>query len=263
VPALDDFWDVVNPEHETGEYASPSRRPFYWPNVEVLGSYRRLAWGGIAFVFLVSVSMFILLGISRQESGGREIAKSFDTEDPVLPLGSDQTIEPGGPLPAPTASINSKGPSSEQKRDTHANPNRKEVTPTRPGNNGRNMPIALTRGPDSKCGAEAALEMELGTIGNGLLLKWKKFPNAAKYHLYISDDDEILIDEFETEKDTSYVLDKSLDPNKFYRWKIVITLENGQTVSADSRRFTSRDFQSVQDPSIKKRKTETRCSESH
>jgi hypothetical protein len=260
VPALDEFWGAVNTEHEKS--SSASRQPFYRPYVEVLGNYRRLAWGSMAFLVLLSISLFILFGISRQGTGEREIAKSFDTENPNITLGHGGTGELSISPPSPTTTLDKDRPLPAQRGDVLTNPQKKQVNVT-PGNTNRNLAISPTRGPGSKCADEAVLEMELESIGTGLLLKWRKFPNAAKYHIYVSDDDEILIDEFETVKDTSYVLNRPLDPNKSYRWKIIVTLENGQTVSADSRRFTSKDFQSVQNASTTRRKTVSRCAESH
>ncbi|NJM52122.1 MAG: hypothetical protein HC846_01255 [Blastocatellia bacterium] len=81
-----------------------------------------------------------------------------------------------------------------------------------------------------------------------------------KYHLYISDDDEILIDEYETETETTFVLNKKLDQLKTYKWKIIITLENGQTIPGPSNKFTVKDFQTKQMKSEKTRNTDVRCS---
>ncbi len=88
---------------------------------------------------------------------------------------------------------------------------------------------------------------------------WKKLPKATKYHLYVSDDDEILIDEYETEQETAYVLKKSLDPVKTYHWKVVITLEDGSTVIGDSQKFTIKNFQQNQKKLERKEKSDNRC----
>ena len=101
--------------------------------------------------------------------------------------------------------------------------------------------------------------MELGSQKSDLILRWKRVPKAAKYHLYVSDDNEILIDEFETEQDTSYVLKKRLDPSKSYKWKIVITLENGERLYADAQKFSAKDFQSSFNGYKTKARSNTRC----
>ena len=93
------------------------------------------------------------------------------------------------------------------------------------------------------------------------MLRWKKFPDAAKYNLYISDDEEILIDEYETQNNTSYVLNKPLDPAKTYSWKILVTLENGETVIGASRKFTVKDFQMNEESLQNKSKSDIRCAE--
>ena len=59
------------------------------------------------------------------------------------------------------------------------------------------------------CGGETSVETEIGLSGEAVTLKWKKIPNAVKYHLYVSDDEEILIDEYETERETSYTVKKT------------------------------------------------------
>ena len=121
--------------------------------------------------------------------------------------------------------------------------------------------ISSTRGGNlPKCSDQlsigAAVEMQDKTI----VLKWKEVPNAAKYHLYVSDDEEILVDEFETERETSYVLKKSLEWQKTYQWKVIVTLENGNTVVGDSREFTFENLRLNQNKSEKKGNSETRCS---
>ena len=104
--------------------------------------------------------------------------------------------------------------------------------------------------------------MEFGSNNNkAVVFRWTKVPNAIKYHLYISDDDEILIDEYETGQDTSYILKKSLDPAKTYKWKVIITLDDGQTKSGTSQKFTVKDVLQNQKKMTGKKKSDIRCSE--
>jgi hypothetical protein len=129
-----------------------------------------------------------------------------------------------------------------------------------------NMPqkenIVLTRGGESqKCGEQSMIDFAAEKSDENVVLKWKRVPNAAKYHLYVSDDEEILIDEFESAEATSYVLKKPLDLLTTYKWKIVVTLENGETVIGDSQKFTVKDLKSDQKKSKKKEKSDIRCSE--
>lgn len=54
----------------------------------------------------------------------------------------------------------------------------------------------------NECGNEGQTDLEIEIIGENIMLKWKKVPDASKYHLYVSDEDEILLDEDETEQAT-------------------------------------------------------------
>jgi hypothetical protein len=122
--------------------------------------------------------------------------------------------------------------------------------------------VALTRGSAvPKCDEPPAIDLTVEASNEKVVLKWKKVPKAAKYHLYISDEEEILIDEYETEQKTFYALTKPLDPAKTYQWKVIITLENGETVIGDARKFTVKDLKSNPKKSERKRKSEIRCSE--
>ena len=95
--------------------------------------------------------------------------------------------------------------------------------------------------------------------GEKVVLKWKRVKNAAKYHLYVSDDEEILIDEFETQEETFYILKKTLDPQKTYKWKVVVTLENGNTIMGYSQKFTVKDIQQNLKKFDKNMKPVVRC----
>lgn len=80
------------------------------------------------------------------------------------------------------------------------------------------------------------------------------------FRVYISDDEEILIDEFETEQETSFVLKEKLDPTKTYKWKIIVTLENGQTMVGAAQKFTVKDFQTNKIKPDNKKGADIRCS---
>lgn len=121
--------------------------------------------------------------------------------------------------------------------------------------------IAEVRGNRENCGEAAIFESEFYLKDSNIVFTWKKIPNAKNYHLYLSDDNEILIDEFETENETSFVSKKSLDPMKSYKWKIVATLENGQMVVGPSLKVTSNELQKNQTRWEKSKKTQVRCSE--
>ena len=253
-PAFKDFETALTTERDDLETAF-RQQTVYRSYIQFL-QHSRLAWSAAALVLLLSLS-FIWLVISRQ--GTSEVAKSFESEVPVTVPGFKGSEERKVALPG--SNINKPSSVSNNERGIDNGLEKKHDRTLTTQKTNRNLGVALTRGTEAKCGTETALEMELGRVANSLVLKWKEFPQAAKYHVYISDDDEILIDEFETAKQTYYILNKPLDPNKSYKWKIVITLENGKTISADSKRFTSKDFQSTQNTLRTRRKAEVRCSE--
>ena len=129
--------------------------------------------------------------------------------------------------------------------------------------NDKKPSISATRGSDSsnECGSEGQPDLAIEKIGENIVLKWKKVPKASKYHLYVSDEDEILLDEYETEQETSYVLKKPLDPQKIYKWKVVVTLEDGKTIIADSQKISIKNLRMDQKNLQRKKKSDVRCSQ--
>ena len=125
--------------------------------------------------------------------------------------------------------------------------------------------VSTTRGGAvglPKCGDLQPLDLTIGANNETVVLKWKKVPNAAKYHIYVSDDEEILVDEFETEQETSYALKKPLAAQKTYQWKVVVTLEDGNIIIGDSQKFTVKDLQFNKKMSDRKENSLVRCSQS-
>jgi hypothetical protein len=120
--------------------------------------------------------------------------------------------------------------------------------------------FSSTRGNSRNCKENKELEFAVSSNQEIFVFKWKKVSKAIKYHLYISDDEEILISEFETEKETQFVLQKRLDPSKTYTWKIIVTLENGQTIISNSQKFTVKELENKQNKKVKKGVSEARCS---
>lgn len=88
--------------------------------------------------------------------------------------------------------------------------------------------------------------------------RWKPVANAVKYHLYISDTAQILIEEAET-KESSYKLKASLEPNKQYKWKVVATMPDGKTLNSPSIEFSLGKTPLKYKFSKKKIVNETRC----
>ncbi|MEQ1762352.1 MAG: hypothetical protein ABL984_04300 [Pyrinomonadaceae bacterium] len=89
---------------------------------------------------------------------------------------------------------------------------------------------AETRGDENPCSGGATISLESNTNEKDILLKWHPVKGATSYDIYISDLDENLIDHFESDSQTQYRSTVKLEPEKTYRWKLIITLSNGNQI---------------------------------
>lgn len=238
------------------------------------------ALSAAALAVFLFFSAFIWMGAAKSSEMEKEVAQNFEPAQSVFNQNGDEPINPPSTFPA----VDNGNPSSPQVTSrTTAKPNSPAMnnsakhnlktvsrtdfnlkTPMKSADGAEKANISSTRGDSSvlpKCDGAVTIEMTTGSKGEAVTLKWKKLPKATKYHLYISDDDEILVDEFETEQETAYVLKKPLDPVKTYQWKVVITLEDGSMVIGDSQKFTIKNFQPNQKKSERKEKSDIRCSQ--
>lgn len=241
-----------------------AKRLFDFTHLTRLWTVSRIAaFAGLSIALLAGV---YFVSVLRSNISDDTLAKNADNS-------IDRRMDPidEGAILAPTSS--GKQTSESDSTYSESNPKPKlHVSRSEPSKNkkagdtlgkvpvGKNAAVSTTRGLASGCSSSGQFEMEFGSIEQTYVLKWKKFPNAVKYHLYISDDDEILIDEFETEQATSYTLTKPLTQKKSYRWKVIITLANGKTMNVAAQNFSSHDFLSVQNGAIHKTRALTRCS---
>ena len=277
-PTPEQFWKVLMTENEVndGDTDKTDVSPrlgfvsglFTFPKV--------LTWsaGGLAIILIFMVLMWFSVAIPSNEE--KEVAQVFDTE--IAELKENKTVEGNIPQDNLISKPNDPTTSSEpnhavviskpknvdlQNRgeslpiENSLTPQSKKVIPSKKLAN-----ISLTRGVTAKCSDENQIEMDFVTGKESTVFRWLKVPNAVKYNFYISDDEEILIDEYETEQETSYVMKKPLDAAKSYKWKVIVTLENGNTTVGASQKFTVGDIQqNKKKKSEKKRKSEVRCAE--
>lgn len=87
-----------------------------------------------------------------------------------------------------------------------------------------------TRGDENPCSGGATVSLESNTNGKEIFLKWNPVKGATSYDIYISDLDENLIDHFESDSQTQYRSTVELEPERTYRWKLIITLGNGNKI---------------------------------
>lgn len=272
LPDAGRFWTAVMGEEDSQISQANDESPYSIPPyIRAFGRFfskpQSLAWGGGALVVILGLALVLLFSASNESSVESEVAKSFEIENPVSIPSHDHAKGPNVVLPDHVDRHNRKDqapdrvltgqrlPGPRLKQNSKISSDNRGVT-VRQVSGG----VSSTRGAISKCGTERTFEMELGYAETDVVLRWQRVPNAAKYHLYVSDDDEILVDEFESERDTSYVLKKPLDPSKTYNWKIVITLESGQTFYADAQKFSGRDVvPSYQKVHKSKARSNTRC----
>lgn len=275
LPNSTKFWTAVVSERDSQKSQVHGELPFSirsYSNsfVEFFSKPSGLALSSGVLVVILGLALVLLFSASNEPSVESEVAKSFEIENPVSVPSPDQAEGPNVVLPDHADRNNRKDQSPDRVLTGQRLPGPRLKQNSKGSRNNRGATarfvsgrVTPTRGAIPKCGTERTFEMELRYAETDVVLRWQRIPNAAKYHLYVSDDEEILIDEFETENATSYLLKKQLDPKKSYKWKVLITLENGQVIVADSQKFTSEDIRSVQEKvSSKRQRSVTRCSES-
>ncbi len=273
LPNSTKFWTAVVSERDSQKSQVNGESPFSIPPYirAFVAFFRKpsgLALSGGALVVILGLTLVLLFSASNDLSVESEVAKSFEIENPVSVPSHDQAKGPNVVLPDHADRNDREDQPPDRVLTEHRSPEPRPKQNSKGSRDNRGATARLvsagvspTRGAIPICGTERTFEMELGYAETDVVLLWQRIPNAAKYHLFVSDDDEILVAEFESERDTSYVLKKQLDPKRSYKWKVIITLENGQVIVADSRKFTSEDIRSVQKRlSNKKQRSVTRCS---
>lgn len=268
LPDPNRFWTAVMSEEGSDRSHATSTDSAFRQLVGLFSKPGTLAWSTGTLVVILSMGLLILFTVPKESGVESDVAKSIENERPAS-VHNLQAEEPRIALPhqpesddsqsEPAPSGLSVGPQFPDRNHSPFTKRSNSLSSKRAPARLVDANISSTRSMRSKCSIERTFEMQLGSAESDLVLKWASVPNATKYHVYISDDDEILIDEFETGKDTSYTLKKTLDPNKAYKWKIIITLENGQILSVDAQKFSARDFQSNQKVRKSKAKSDTRC----
>lgn len=281
-PTFDDFWNAVMSERESeqtsaSEESEQSRQSGFSAFPKIFG--RRgggLAWSGAALTILFSFAFLLWLNAGKEWNQENEIAQIFNTNatesNPTQIESGEQILTPKNSSNDNQISLSGSNrpviPKSQQQSARQNNSNslvRENASPNSARVTKKDAPgnISTTRGGGlpADCGGETPVETEIGLSGEAVTLSWRKVPNAVKYHLYISDDEEILIDEYETERETSYTLKKPLDAAKTYRWKVVVTTEDGKTIAGDSQKFTVKSLPSKRGKSAKKEKSLVRCSQ--
>lgn len=272
-PTVEEFWSAIMTDGFGQEKITESKTKQLWSSIL---AFPKLSYGLLGTTgLLVVLSVIFLSGVNEFDQASKEYqvfntvhtAEIFDRKQAfdkkktveISDLGdnSHSTSAPGEEKSAdPISSRSATKSLYEGKKKLEKNSDRPAVKNSLQ----KNIRVVETRGNSAECTEENKVQIELGTKKGDLEFKWKRVPKAVKYHLYISDEDEILIEEFETEIETSYLLKKSLDPLKRYKWKIIVTTNTGQTIVGPSGKFTIKDFQIVRIKLENKKNAYLRCS---
>ena len=263
LPSVERFWAAIMTDSEIENVPQKEDAENFLSSVTTfLKLQSALLMGGAALLIIFCFSFLLWSGSAES---GREVVQTFDNE-----LSSELNF----PLPVQIPIKENLTSSADSNRPVVPTPKNLKLNSPKPKITQNNLSqdfkkpslkqppgetISATRGSSAKCSENREVEIELSSGKENLVFKWKKVPKAVKYHLYISDDEEILIDEFETPNETTFVLRKPLDQLKIYKWKIIITLENGGQVVGDSQKFTSRNFLKNRKKVETKRSSDTRC----
>lgn len=265
LPSVERFWTAIMTD--SGTIDAPVKAETEISQISIFARYLSFLklqsgylWNGVLLVIIFSFSFLIWLSVANSNSEVAGIINNEVTSEgkSLLPISAPVVKVPIPPDSnrAVIAPI-SKQPKIDAPKQI---PTRNKVVQKseRKALNKKDQ-ISEIRGVSTKCSEDKGVELEFSSNKENFVFKWKKVPNAVKYHLYISDDDEILIDEYETETETTFILKKSLDPLKSYKWKIIVTLENGRTIIGTSQKFTIKNFQNYQVKSEKQKKSDVRC----
>lgn len=258
----------------TGEISGqPERQTFWLPSF--LCSSHSLAWSLGALVIVLSCTTFLWFYADRSDSDYQEdVARTNHEKKEVEgPAGNTPNFTSSPDLPDNSKvgsgkiskSLNSladspriaknvgrgsngepenKAESNNRVQDTKRNSASNDTPPVRessPNSNAGKVTVALSRSlGDCPPGTESFIVSPyFETITTPLpILRWKLVPEALKYDIYVSDSAQILIEKATVTGEGSYKLTSVLETGKSYRWKVIATLRNNQTLSSDVIDFT-------------------------
>lgn len=266
LPSVEQFWAAIMTNSDTIE--APVKVKTEVSQISIFARFSSflklqsgLLWGSALLIIIFSFSFLLWLSVA---DSSRIVVQKFENESGSELKSPTPTVTSTNGNPASSANSNQvvvnptpKISKREDKPKILQNNSRRELN--KPNLKEKKENISTVRGSSTYCNEEENIALEFVANKENFVFKWKKVPNAVKYHLYISDDDEILIDEFETEKETTFILKKSLDPLKSYKWKIIVTLENGKTLVSSSQKFKVNNFQKTPLRFNEKKTTNGRC----
>ena len=217
--------DTVRP-HE-----SEARRRFF--DFPILSIARVSAFAGFAILLAAGI---YFVGTGRFGSFETSVVKNENNTD-----GLNQANEKLSKTPSEKEPLPRNGVTAPDKGSGPVRPSKKTNQPTVKGEGSREPKVqnAETRGNENPCLEGATINLESNSDGKEVFLKWNAVKGAQSYAIYISDLDENLIDQFVSKSQTNYRSKVRLDPVKPYRWKLIITLKNGNKIVGPPQVITS------------------------
>lgn len=256
-PNSDQFWksllgeDDLNTEPESS--SSILKESFFGRISWNISAVRPAIFASILFVALAGLSGLILFGrlssdADKTVAGVTEMGtKEVLVSPSAPPIGERRTEQFPNNGQTEAVKRSDQIPPLKDERSLKTQAPRKENrsgTDTRFKNDLARSQQAETRGSIIPCGGQFFVGLETRTFSSGVRLSWDKVSGAVLYRIYVSDLDEKLLDQFETASDISYTVADILDPDVVYRWTLIVTLKNGQTISGTSQNFRVRDLSS-------------------
>lgn len=206
--------------------------------VETNDDVRRISFGFAAFPIArvaAYAAIILLLGVGgyfvsvRNSSSGSDITTARNDHD--LPTAfqpsigeSDSGANAGKDVPPIRANR------TEGLIPVRDHPKARTTKPIVSNRTSTPLRTVETRGSGNPCASGAVINLESESSGKDILLKWNAVKGAKSYEVYVSDLDENLIDHFKSDSQTKYRFTVNLEPERSYRWKLVITLENGSRI---------------------------------
>jgi hypothetical protein len=248
---------------DTLQFESQCRRSvFAFPSFSTFSIARAAAFAGLAVVLIVG--LYLVAGDRLAPSGTTTVARGDQSDvsinvDPVPPQRAETLPSPVDYPPA-LRDPDSRSGSANSKNHVRSGQGRTRRALS-PAPTFRN---AETRGNGNPCSNRTTVHLESVSDGQEVVLKWNAVKGAASYDVYIADLDENLIDHFESKSRTSYRSSVILEPTRTYRWKLIITLLNGNRIVGPPqvlKRPGTGTTDAVRSEAIKKQRTsfEMRC----
>ncbi len=242
-PSLKEFLDSIFIERDNSVFTDDAVESLGKKLISLLSSFRpmlRPVFAALLFIAITGGLSLWFLSNPNNSTNANLVASidssEVDRTDGVPPILKHETDQPTRTSPPSVTSRPSI--STSQKAATKRSIPQSGL----PQRSRLNAPVnSETRNLDAPCGPIESIGLDTVGFDEGVKLIWSNVPKAARYAIYISDLNEKLVDHFETETETSYVSKVRFEQDVVYKWRLVVTLQSGETISSGSQRFSLND----------------------